>query len=117
MGARVAQTLLTFQSGGSAQVAAGDAQTFGYVMVGGASVEVGPKKRRLKAGGFFYCPAGSGWGLSSPARGTQVTLFQKTYVPLAGVRAPRAILGDQSRVKGDAVSRGSRREPAGAAAR
>ena len=66
MGAKVAQTLLTFQSGGSAQIAAGDAQTFGYVMEGGAMVAVGSKKRRLRAGGFFYCPAGSPWSLSSP---------------------------------------------------
>jgi|HubBroStandDraft_1064217.scaffolds.fasta_scaffold12326_2 (S)-ureidoglycine aminohydrolase len=100
MGARVAQTLLTFESGGSANFAAGGVQTFGYVMEGGASVAVGLKKRRLKAGGFFFCPAGSGWSLASPKKGTRVTLFQKTYVPLPGVRAPRAILGDQSRVKG-----------------
>ncbi len=100
MGAGIAQTLLTFQSGGSARVAAGGTQTFGYVMEGGALVAVGPKRRRLKAGGFFYCPAGSDWSLSSPRKGTQVTLFQKRYVALPGVRAPRAILGDQSRVKG-----------------
>jgi len=100
MGAKVAQTLLTFQSGGSAQIAAGDAQTFGYVMEGGATVAVGSRKRRLKAGGFFYCPAGSPWSLASPRKGTQVTLFQKAYVALPGVRAPRAILGDQARVKG-----------------
>jgi (S)-ureidoglycine aminohydrolase len=100
MGAKVAQTLLTFQSGGSAQIAAGDAQTFGYVMEGGAWVAVASKRRRLGAGGYFYCPAGSPWSLSSPRKGTRVTLFQKAYVPLPGVRAPRAILGDQSRVRG-----------------
>jgi (S)-ureidoglycine aminohydrolase len=100
MGARVAQTLLTFQPGGSATIAAGDIQTFGYVMEGGANVSVGAKKRRMKAGGFFFCPAGSGWSLASPRKGTKVTLFQKAYVPLAGVRPPRPILGDQSRVKG-----------------
>ena len=100
MGAGVAQTLLTFQSGGSAQVPASETQTFGYLMEGGATVSVGTKKRRLKAGGFFFCPAGSVWGLAAPKKGTKVTLFQKKYVPLAGVKAPKAILGDQSRVKG-----------------
>jgi (S)-ureidoglycine aminohydrolase len=100
MGAKVAQTLLTFQSGGSAVFAASEKQTFGYVMDGGANVSVGSKKRRLKSGGFFFCPAGSDWSLAAPKKGTQVTLFQKKYVPLPGVRAPRAILGDQSRVKG-----------------
>lgn len=100
MGAGVAQVLLTFESGGSAQIAASETQTFGYVMDGGAVVAVGAKKRRLKAGGFFFCPAGSEWSLGAPRKGTKVTLFQKKYVPLAGVRAPRAILGDQSRIKG-----------------
>lgn len=100
MGAKVAQTLLTFQSGGSARIPACETQTFGYVMEGGANVAVGTKKRRLKAGGFFFCPAGSDWSLTVPKKGTQVTLFQKRYVPLAGVRPPKAILGDQSRVKG-----------------
>jgi (S)-ureidoglycine aminohydrolase len=100
MGARVAQTLLTFQTGGSARFAAGETQTFGYVMDGGAAVSVGPKGRRLKAGGFFFCPAGSACALSAPKKGTRVTLFQKTYASLPGVRVPKAILGDQSRVKG-----------------
>jgi (S)-ureidoglycine aminohydrolase len=100
MGAGVAQTLLTFQTGGSASIAADGNQTFGYVMEGGAIVAVGSKRRRLKAGGFFFCPAGTGWSLGAPRKGTKVTLFQKKYVPLAGVRAPRPILGDQSRVRG-----------------
>jgi (S)-ureidoglycine aminohydrolase len=100
MGAHMAQVLLTFQSGGSARIPAGETQTFGYVMDGGAAVAVGANMRRLKAGGFFFCPAGSQWSLSAPTKGTRVTLFQKKYVSLPGVRAPRAILGDQSRVKG-----------------
>ncbi len=100
MGAKVAQTLLTFQSGGAARIPASETQTFGYVMEGGANVAVGSRKRRLKAGGFFFCPAGSDWSLALPKKGTQVTLFQKTYAALSGVRPPKAILGDQSRVKG-----------------
>ncbi len=100
MGAKVTQTLLTFQSGGSARFGPGGVQTFGYVMGGGAAVSVAGRKRRLRPGGFFFCPAGSDWSLAAPLKGTQVTLFQKTYVPLAGVKGPRAILSDQSRVKG-----------------
>jgi (S)-ureidoglycine aminohydrolase len=100
MGARVAQTLLTFGSGGSARFGAGENQTFGYVMEGAATVAVGPKSRRLGAGGFFYCPAGSPWLLRAPRRGTRVTLFQKRYEALDGVRSPAALFGDQSRVRG-----------------
>ncbi len=100
MGARVAQTLLTFETGGSARIAASDVQTFGYVVEGGAAVAAGARRRRLRAGGFFFCPAGADWELKAPKRGTRVMLFQKKYAPLPGVRAPRPILGDQSRVKG-----------------
>jgi (S)-ureidoglycine aminohydrolase len=100
MGAKVAQTLLTFQQGGAAHIAAGDIQTFGYVMGGGAKVSVGTKERRLSDGGYFFAPAGSEWSLSSPRKGTQVMLFQKRFEPLPGARAPRALLSDQSRVKG-----------------
>jgi (S)-ureidoglycine aminohydrolase len=100
MGAGVAQVLLTFQPGGAARIAAGETQTFGYVVEGAATVAVGTRKRRLKAGGFFFCPSGSEWSLSAPNKGSRLMLFQKRYVPLPGVRAPRPILGDQSRVKG-----------------
>ena len=100
MGARVAQSLVTFESGGSARVEASGVQTFGYVMSGAAQVAVGAKKRRLAEGGFFFCPAGEAWSLSGPRAGTALTLFQKRYEPAAGVRPPKAILGDQSRVKG-----------------
>jgi (S)-ureidoglycine aminohydrolase len=100
MGARVAQVLLTFRRGESAEFAAGDTETFGYVMGGGATAMVGKRKRRLGTGGYFFCPAGSDWSLRAPAGGTQVTLFQKKYAPLAGAKGPSPILGDQSRVKG-----------------
>jgi (S)-ureidoglycine aminohydrolase len=100
MGAKVAQTLVQFQTGGAAKIAASDVQTFGYVTEGGAIVTVGSNERRLKEGGFFFSPAGTEWSLASPKKGTRLTLFQKKYAPLPGVKAPRPILGDQSRVKG-----------------
>lgn len=99
MGARFAQTLLTFQAG-SAKGLAGELETFGYVVGGGAAVTVGAAKGRLGAGGYFFCPAGSAWTLSSPKKGTQINLFQKVYLPLPGAEAPRPIVSDQSQVKG-----------------
>src|SRR5271166_1359086 len=50
MGAKVAQTLLSFERGGSARRAGDAVQTFGYVMGGGATVTVGARKRRLGPG-------------------------------------------------------------------
>jgi (S)-ureidoglycine aminohydrolase len=100
MGAKVVQTLVTFQVGGAAHVAASGLQTFGYVMAGGATAVVDGKKAKLTPGSFFFCPAGAAWSLAAPKKGTQVTLFQKTYVPLAGAAAPEAILGHEDAVKG-----------------
>jgi (S)-ureidoglycine aminohydrolase len=100
MGARFAQTLLTFQSGGSARGEAGETETFGYVAGGGATVAVGGARSRLGPGGYFFCPAGSEWSLAAPRKATQVNLFQKKYVALPGVGGPQALLSDASRVKG-----------------
>jgi (S)-ureidoglycine aminohydrolase len=100
LGAKVSQTLVTFESGGAAAIGASDVQTFGYVMNGGARVTTGSKSSVLRAGGFFFCPAGFDWSLKSPKKGTRLTLFQKKYVPLKGVKAPLPIIGDESKVKG-----------------
>jgi (S)-ureidoglycine aminohydrolase len=100
MGARFAQVQLTFQPGGTAGGGGDGLQTFGYVMSGGATLVVGGRKERCGPGGYFFAPAGQAWSLAAPKAGTQVTLFQKRYVPLADVPVPRPLIGDASRVKG-----------------
>jgi (S)-ureidoglycine aminohydrolase len=100
MGAGFAQVLLTFESGGSASAQAGDLETFGFVMNGKVGARVGEKGQRLAEGGYFFSPAGHAWKLESPAAGTQVTLFQKKYAPLAGAAGPAPVLGDASRIAG-----------------
>jgi (S)-ureidoglycine aminohydrolase len=100
MGAKFAQLLVTFQDGGRAAIPASGVQTFGYVMNGGATVSVGAKKQKLGPGGYFFAPAGKAWTLTAPQTGTQLTLFQKKYVPLAGVAAPKALFGDAAKVEG-----------------
>jgi (S)-ureidoglycine aminohydrolase len=101
MGAKFAQLLVTFEVGGRAEFSANDVETAGYFEAGGALVEVenGPKKR-CGAGGFFFAPAGVAASITSPERGTRVTLFQKKFMPLAGVDAPPAIVGDAKKIKG-----------------
>ena len=100
MGAKFAQLLVTFQSGGNAEMAAGEHETAGYFEKGGGLVRVGATKKKCDAGGFFFAPAGEAWSISAPRAGTRVTLFQKKFVPLAGSAAPRAIIGDAARIKG-----------------
>lgn len=100
MGARFAQTLVTFQAGGRAEFAASEVETFGYVLGGEVSMVLDGKRQRGRSGGYFFAPAGHAAELSAPKAGTRVMLFQKTYVPLANVTPPAPMLGDSNKVKG-----------------
>lgn len=100
MGARFAQLLVTFESGGSASLPANDVETAGYFESGGGTLTIGGAKEKVKAGAFFFAPAGESWSITGPKAGTRVTLFQKKFVPLAGAPAPRVIIGDAAKVAG-----------------
>jgi (S)-ureidoglycine aminohydrolase len=101
LGAKFAQLLVIFEAGGRAEATANEVETAGYFETGGGMVEIdGGSKQRCGAGGFFFAPAGAAWTISSPARGTRVTLFQKKFTPLAGVNAPSPIIGDAKKIKG-----------------
>ena len=100
MGAKFAQLLVTFEAGGRAAAPANEIETCGYFETGGGTVTVGREKRKVAAGAFFFAPAGATWAITAPKHGTRVTLFQKKFVPLAGVAAPRAIIGDATKIKG-----------------
>jgi (S)-ureidoglycine aminohydrolase len=100
MGASVAQLLITFQKSGAAEIPGSDVETFGYFMSGGANVAIGATKGKCTEGSFFFAPAGESWTITAPKAGTQVTLFQKKYVGLAGAKAPEAIIRHESDVKG-----------------
>jgi len=91
---------VTFQAAGGAALGASEVQTFGYLLSGDATVSVGRAKQKIGAGFYFYAPAGKTWSLTAPSPGSQVMLFQKKYVPLAGTPAPKAIIGDSAKVKG-----------------
>ena len=100
MGANFAQLLVTFESGGRAALPPNGVETSGYFMNGGGTVTIGREKKKVGAGGFFFAPAGQAWSITAPKRGTQVTLFQKKFAPLAGTPVPSAIIGDAANVKG-----------------
>lgn len=100
MGARFAQMLVTFESGGRAEFAAGGIETAGYIETGGATVTIGREKEKCGAGGFFFAPADEHWTITAPKAGTRVTLFQKKYATLASGAVPRPIIGDARDVKG-----------------
>ena len=100
MGAKFAQLLVTFETGGRAALPANTIETAGYFETGGATLTVGGEKRKVVAGAFFFAPAGQAWSITAPKRGTRVTLFQKKFIPLAGVATPQAIIGDVRDVPG-----------------
>jgi (S)-ureidoglycine aminohydrolase len=99
MGAKFCQLLVTFRAGGGAECVACDTETAGYVETGGVTVTIEAEQEKCSAGGFFFAPAGKAWTLTAPKAGTRVTLFQKTYAPLAGVGTPVAIIGDAAKIK------------------
>jgi (S)-ureidoglycine aminohydrolase len=101
MGAKFAQLLVTFESGGRVEATASRIETCGYFETGGATITIGDRKQKCGAGGFFFAPAGAAWSITSPARGARLTLFQKKFVPLAGAAAPSAIIGDAGKIKGE----------------
>jgi (S)-ureidoglycine aminohydrolase len=100
MGAKFAQLLVTFESGGSISMPASELETCGYFETGAGNLTVGGQKKRCVTGGYFFAPAGEAWSVTTPSRGTRVTLFQKKYVPLTGARSPRPLIGEASRIKG-----------------
>ena len=99
MGAKFAQLLVTFAAGGRVERPADEVETAGYIETGGATVTIEAEEKKCGAGGYFFAPAGKAWAITSPRAETRVTLFQKRFVPLPGVAAPRAIIGNAAGVK------------------
>jgi (S)-ureidoglycine aminohydrolase len=100
MGARFAQLLVTFQKSGRATFRQADLQTFGYVMSGEVTIMLAGRKEKCGPGGYFYSPAGQVCEVLAPKPGTQLTIFQKRYVPTVSAPAPRSVVGDAAKVKG-----------------
>ena len=101
MGAKFAQLLVTFEAGGRAALPANGIETAGYFETGGGTLAIGRLKQKVKAGAFFFAPAGEAWSITAPKAGTRVTLFQKKFVLLAGGKTPAPIIGDAAKIKGE----------------
>jgi (S)-ureidoglycine aminohydrolase len=100
LGAKFAQLLVTFQKGGRATFRQAEVQTFGYVMAGEVTVLLAGRREKCGPGGYFYSPAGQACELLAPKPGTQVTIFQKRYVAVAGTPPPSSLVGNAHEVKG-----------------
>lgn len=100
MGANLTQLLLTFAAGGRAEFAEPGIETCLYVMNGKCTASAGGKSQALAAGGYVFAPAETSLAITKPAKGTRVTVFQKRFVPLAGVTAPGPVFGNAADVEG-----------------
>lgn len=98
MGARFTHLLITFNVGGKAAFPANEREAFAFLLSGSAQIEVSGKSYELNEGGYVFLPAGQAWKMREPMEGTQVNLFFKNYVPLAGIDLPEVVLGQESQV-------------------
>lgn len=97
LGAKFAQYLVTWPDEGSLTWSGADGlQAFGYVTRGAIEVRIAGRVHRCGPAAFFYAPPGRRLLVRSLEPGTQLVLFQKRYIRLAGVAVPPPIVG-QSR--------------------
>lgn len=99
MGADLTQLLIRFEANGLAAFPADGIETVLYVENGKVEVQIGTKKKTLKAGGYAFAPAGMELKFTASAAST-ATLFRKFYEPLAGFGTPALIFGDANKVAG-----------------
>lgn len=99
LGARFTQYLALMNAGGVAQPPADGVERVLYVLDGDVALSTpDAPDQRLARGGFAFLPPGSPVRLAarSPAR---LNVFEKRYVPRAGVPKPEMIVGHESQIE------------------
>lgn len=96
VGARVTETLYVMEAGGKGAGETGDNEHFYYVVDGVCTVN----GCELSKGGFAYLPPGEKFNMASKS-GAKVLLFAKRYEAATGASAPKAIYGDEKKVKSE----------------
>ncbi len=102
LGANFAEYLLDLKAGASAKVVADDAiETFFYVLSGTAKLTIDQSKSHdLTAGGFALIPPTANYEVSATAP-AQLLMLKKRYEPAPNIPMFAALIGNQSKVKGD----------------
>jgi (S)-ureidoglycine aminohydrolase len=85
-----------FVSGGS--LAPAPAQRFLYVLKGRLELKAAGKTHILSPGGFAFIPQGTPHTVRARSA-SRAALIEKPYEPLAGVAAPKIVVGNESTVK------------------
>ena len=101
MGADLSQVQITFEAGGEGRGNTGTLEYLVYVLKGKCHAKVGAKKMALTEGGYVFVPPQTAFHFQSEVRGTELLIFQKTFMPLAGQKKPEVLFGDQKDVVGE----------------
>ncbi len=100
IGARFVQYLALMEPGGRAGMPPEGVERVLFVIEGRVSLGLpGSQGCVLEAGGFAYCPPQAGATVEAidPSR---VNIFEKRYLPRAGIPVPEPIAGNESEVAG-----------------
>jgi (S)-ureidoglycine aminohydrolase len=100
MGARLCQTLITFQKDGSLDGRTDKSQLFFYVVSGKCTAAVGGRPRHLSRGHFVYIPVGNEYLFNEIEEGTRLLSFHKVYELLEGTTTPEVIFGNAATIPG-----------------
>lgn len=95
LGARFTQTLVSLEPKGGGIGSTGITSILCYVLSGKCKVN----GKSLSRGGFAYLPPDTEYRIAATDDKTQILLFQKPYVPLAGHQPPDFIAGNESKVE------------------
>ncbi len=102
LGARFMQYTAIMGSNSQSAALPATVQRFVYVLEGSVELSESPGgKKQLGAGGFVYLPPGSKCLLGS-GDGARLEIFEKKYVPLAGIALPSMVVGNAADVSSEA---------------
>jgi (S)-ureidoglycine aminohydrolase len=102
MGARFAQYFVTLGAGALGQGQRSREELFVYVTAGAVSLSVADQRADLKAGGYAYLPPGATYSIraASEREAAELLVFQRHYVPVAGIPAPEPVIGQEQDLLG-----------------
>lgn len=100
MGANFCQLFVTFQKDGEGRGNTGALEFFVYVLAGKCRANIAGTVHSLAAGAYAHIPTEHDFHFDRAKTGTQLLIFQKRFVPLAGGSEPAARVGHERDVPG-----------------
>jgi len=97
MGARFAQTHLSFSKNGEGMGMTSQDEFCAYFVAGTGSARVEGKPEKMRAGSFIYVPPGTRWAIRA-SRGTQIVMFSRRYETGEDFGQPAPCIGHSSHI-------------------